>query len=156
MSVVEAGIQPVQASLAVSGRVRDRGRIGIEIRRAVIDGAVAQFRGDPAVAFEVRGGGRYYYRAVRREGRTIKEYVGKGPAAELAARLDARTRRERDRAAAALRAEESRCEPAERAADEFEGICQLMVAAAMHAAGYHRHRSGPWRRRRDGRAANLG
>jgi hypothetical protein len=104
------------------------------------------------MAWEVRDGRRFYYRGARRDGRTVKEYVGTGPAAELAARLDARARRERDRAAAALKAEESRREPAERAAAEFERICELMVAASLHAAGYHRHRSGPWRRRRDGRA----
>ena len=82
---------------------------------------------------------------------THKEYVGNGPAAELAARLDARARRERERAAEVLREERSRCEPADRAAREFEAVCDLLMSAGMHAAGFHRHRSGPWRRRRHGR-----
>src|SRR4051794_40117551 len=105
------------------------------------------------MAWEVRNGLRYYYRAARREGRTIKHYVGRGPAAELAARLDARARRERARAAEALRAEEGRCAEADRASGEFDAMYDLLVSAALHAAGFHRHRSGPWRRRRHGRAA---
>ena len=67
------------------------------------------------MAWEVRDGRRYYYRGTRREGRTVKQYIGRGPAAELAARLDARARREREQVAEALKAEQARCEPAERA-----------------------------------------
>lgn len=102
------------------------------------------------MSWEARGGQRYYFRALRRGGRTVKEYYGTGPAAELAARQDARARRERGRPVALLGAERERAAPAERAAAEFEAACELATWALMLAAGFHRHRSGPWRRRRHG------
>jgi hypothetical protein len=113
----------------------------------VIVGSIAHLKGR-LVAWELRNGRRFYYRAVRREGRTIEEYVGRGPAAEMASRLDARARRDRDQAARELKAEKVRCGPADRATKDFEAVFDLMVSASLHGAGFHRHRSGPWRRRR--------
>jgi hypothetical protein len=100
------------------------------------------------VAWEKRGVHRYYDRGIRRDGRTEKVYVGTGPAAELAARLDARARRDRAAAEQALMAERDRRTPAELATRDFESACDLLESAILIAAGYHRHRSGPWRRRR--------
>jgi hypothetical protein len=105
--------------------------------------------GEP-LAWENRDGVAYDYRALRRDRRTLKEYIGRSPAAELASRLDARARREREQTAAALKAEISRCEAAEQAVTTFESLCDLLMSASLHAVGYHRHRSGPWRRRRHG------
>jgi hypothetical protein len=107
------------------------------------------------VSWELRDGHRYYYRVVRREGRTLKQYISNGPAAELAARLDARVRRERERVAGALKAEQARARPAESATGGFEAAFELIVSAWMHAEGFHRHRSGPWRKRRNGRITDV-
>jgi hypothetical protein len=101
------------------------------------------------MSWEVRDGRRYYYRAARRDGQVVKTYVGKGTEAELAARLDARARRERERVAGALKAERTRVGPAERVTGDFEAAFERIMSASMHAAGYHRHRSGPWRKRRN-------
>jgi hypothetical protein len=101
------------------------------------------------MSWELRDGHSYYYRAARRDGQVVKTYVGKGPEGELAARLDARARRERERVAGALKAEQARARPAESATGDFEAAFELIVSAWMHAEGFHRHRSGPWRRRRN-------
>jgi hypothetical protein len=45
------------------------------------------------VAWEERGGRRYYYRSVRRGGRVVKEYVGTGPLTEATVQLDEEDRR---------------------------------------------------------------
>ncbi len=101
------------------------------------------------MSWELRDGHRYYYRATRRDGQAVKTYVGKGPEAELAARMDARVRRERERIAGTLEAEQARARPAESATGGFEAAFERIVSASMHAEGYHRHRSGPWRKRRN-------
>ncbi len=90
----------------------------------------------------------YYYRAQKRDGRVARTYLGKGYAAELAAyvaqaaRLDREARRiERDRAVADLKALGETVERLHRAA-------LALAAAELEAAGFHRLKRGPWRRRR--------
>ena len=48
----------------------------------------------------------YYYRSRRVDGRPVKLYVGRGPDAELAARLDERARQDRRAERAAFLAEQ--------------------------------------------------
>lgn len=90
----------------------------------------------------------YYYRAQKRDGRVARTYVGKGYAAELAAyvdevaRLDRQARRiERDQAVAYLKALEVPVE-------QFHRAALALAAAELEAAGFHRPKRGPWRRRR--------
>ena len=102
------------------------------------------------MGWERRGtNGPYYTRSRRVGGRVVREYVGKGPIGEIAARMDAKERAERQATADALRAERRRMEDME---SQLKDLCRLVnavVSASLQAAGYHRHNKGEWRRRRD-------
>ena len=97
------------------------------------------------MAWEARGGCRFYYRVVRDDGRVRRLYLGNGPVAELAAR-DAELRRAERQARARSQA---RLEAAEAASRELAELADLLVRAALVAAGYHRHDRGNWRKRRE-------
>jgi hypothetical protein len=91
----------------------------------------------------------YYYRVRKVSGRVVREYIGAGRVAELAAQVDALERDKRH-----LEAQELRQKKAELAAldDDMKALSQatdLVAQAALLAAGYHRHKRGEWRRRRD-------
>jgi hypothetical protein len=103
------------------------------------------------VAWERRGGGSYFYRSVRREGRVRKEYWGTGRLGELAAKMAELDRYARE--APRLEAEEQlalaldAC-PAEDQLCAFSEQVDRMVSDALTSAGLHRHKRGEWRRRR--------
>ena len=92
--------------------------------------------------------GRYYSRSRKVGGRVVREYVGGGLAGLLAAQEDERRRDERVAQRAALRAEQARLAPAERALDELCALTDALMVGALTAAGYHRHHCGEWRKRR--------
>lgn len=100
------------------------------------------------MAWASRPGGTYYYRNEWVDGRVVTRYFGRGPAAELAAGLDALARQRRRDEAEALRAEQARLRPLEAALAALDAACDLMVEAELTAAGYHRPNYGAWRRRR--------
>jgi hypothetical protein len=97
------------------------------------------------VAWEARGGGRYYYRVVRDGGRVRRLYLGNNPVAELAAR-DAELRRAERQARAHS---QGRLEAAEAVTRELAELTDLLARAALVVAGYHRHDRGAWRKRRE-------
>ena len=95
-----------------------------------------------------RGRGRYYTRSRKVNGRVVREYVGTGPVALLAARLDALARLQREHDRTAARAERARAEALD---DEIKAIIDptdLAARAALLAAGFHQHKR-QWRRRRE-------
>jgi hypothetical protein len=100
------------------------------------------------VAWEERErGGSYYTRSRRVEGRVVREYVGTGYVAELAARLD-RARREeaaaeRDRQRYELENLQSLAAPVL----ELDHAAAILARAHLIAAGCRRHK-GEWRRAR--------
>ena len=98
-------------------------------------------------------GDRYYTRSRRVNGRVVREYVGTGLAAELAAAEDATRRRQRAAEVAALRAAHAQIEAPAAALGEFDTLLDGLVAALLVGAGYHRHHRGEWRRRRGPHAA---
>ena len=102
------------------------------------------------MAWETKGTSRYYTRSRRVGRRVVREYLGMGPEAHLAAALDDRRRREREAARAARRRQRSRWEAAARPLNDLAGLAELFVRAALFAAGFHRHQRS-WRRRRHGR-----
>jgi hypothetical protein len=106
------------------------------------------------MAWQTVDGRRYFYRYVWRHGRAVRQYVGTGQVAELAATEDARRRVEREIEARDRLAEKARLlegqEPLVRLCQSVE----VVARAALTAAGYHRHRRGEWRNRH-GREAHA-
>jgi len=96
-----------------------------------------------------RGRGSYYTRSRKVNGRVVREYIGTGLVAELTAREGALARRGREATAAGMRAERAGHTEAEA---PLEALCEasdLLVRAALLAAGYRQHHRGEWRRPRD-------
>jgi len=100
------------------------------------------------VAWEERGGRRYYYRSVHRNGRVVKEYIGTGPLAEATAQLDEAERRKREGEARAWKEERRRMEELEAPIEELCEVGEMFARAALIAAGYRQHNRGQWRLRR--------
>jgi hypothetical protein len=100
------------------------------------------------VAWEVRHGRRVYVRSTRSGDKVRHENFGTGPAAEAAAALDERRRREREanRDAREKRRQEwdETSAPLRKLADGTD----LLLAAKLLELGYHRHSRGRWRARR--------
>jgi hypothetical protein len=99
------------------------------------------------VAWEERGGRRYYYRSVRDGGRVRKEYVGAGYFAELSARSDEIVRARRESKRCEDRDELERLEDLVAPAWEVREAAAVLARASLVAAGYHRHK-GEYRRER--------
>lgn len=95
-------------------------------------------------------GGRYYTRSRRVGGRVVREYVGAGRVAELAAMFDAAERREREAVRDSLRQAQASDTPAFAALADLGTVLDGLAAAFLIGAGYHRHHRGEWRRRRHG------
>lgn len=96
----------------------------------------------------------YYYRSRRVGGRAVKECVGTGPLAVMAAELEEAERRQRQAAKEAWAAEQARLAAADAAFHDFLAVVKLLTTGTLLVAGYHQHR-GQWRRRRwHGRADN--
>ena len=93
------------------------------------------------------GGGRYYTRTRRINGRQVREYVGCGRTAILAAALDKAERRKREERAAAQRDEREQLNALEAQVAATSELAELAANACLLAAGFHYHR-GEWRRRR--------
>ena len=100
------------------------------------------------MAWEARGGRRYYTRSRRVNGRVVREYVGTGAVAELAAAADALRRADRRAAAEARRAEQARWREALAPLLELSRVADLLARAALLAAGYRQHARSSWRMRR--------
>src|SRR4051794_28435895 len=102
-----------------------------------------------AMGWETRErGGPYYTRSRRLDGRVIREYVGAGPFAELAAAMDALKRCQRDEEAAYWKGERERLEREAVFLRELEEAAEVLARATLVASGYHRHK-GEWRMARD-------
>jgi hypothetical protein len=103
-----------------------------------------------------RGRGRYFTRSRREGGRVIREYVGKGALGESADAADkfrrAATKRELER----TRAEAARWENADVLLQQIALAMRLLVTAVLVDAGFHQHKRGEWRRKRDTRQDRHG
>ncbi len=96
------------------------------------------------MAWETRKGrGQYYTRSRRIKGRVVREYYGTGLVGSLIAQVDAERRVKREE----QRRKQQRVEALDRPLDELDAICTPLMHMALHAAGFHRHRRGEWRKR---------
>ena len=101
------------------------------------------------MGWETRGRGTRYYTRSRREGRrVVREYVGTGLLAELAAELDQEERAERRQQTAALNAERDRLATLGAPTAALCDLADGLAAGALLLAGYRRHHRGEWRRQR--------
>ena len=100
------------------------------------------------MGWEKRGNAMYYYTAQRGGGRVVKQYVGTGRVAELAAQLDALARAERTEAAEAAKRERDELAALDAALAPLNELADAATIAALVAAGCHRPKRGKWRKRR--------
>src|SRR4051812_46581487 len=99
------------------------------------------------MGWERRGERRYYTRSRKVNGRVIREYVGGGLTGLLAEREDEERRQRRAEAKAQLHLEHVTLAAAMAPHQALSRITDGVLAAALVAAGYHRH-DRTWRKRR--------
>jgi hypothetical protein len=92
--------------------------------------------------------GRYYTKSRKVNGRVVREYVGAGRVAELAAQLDALDRDQRESDADARRAVRAELDALAEKLSDLNERCELLIRATLVLAGYHQHKRGEWRKRR--------
>jgi hypothetical protein len=97
-----------------------------------------------------RGRGHYYTRSRKVNGRIIREYVGTGLVAELAAQQDAEERAEKLAERDRLQHEVARWAATTAPLTELSRLLDGLTAATLIAVGYHQHHRGAWRKRRHG------
>jgi hypothetical protein len=95
--------------------------------------------------------GRYYTRSTKVKGRVVREYVGTGVVAELAAQMDNIKRQNRDFERAILRAEKAELTDLDDRLNELSAVAELLARAALLVAGFRQHKRGEWRKKRDNR-----
>ena len=100
------------------------------------------------MGWEVHGRCRFYTRSKKVAGRVVREYVGTGAVAELAAAADALRRGDRRAAAEARRAEEASWREALAPLLELSRAVDVVVRATLLAGGFHRH-ARSWRKKRN-------
>lgn len=100
------------------------------------------------MAWELRGGQRYYYRSVRVGTRVTKEYAGGGLMGILAADLDAEERDQRAAERERILAEHEAWSALEMPGHEVERLMDVLMAATLLTEGFRQHDRGAWRRRR--------
>ena len=105
------------------------------------------------MAWETIGKYCYYTRSRRVGSRVVRESFGKGSEAHLAAALDERRRRQREARWAQRRQECNRWGMWADALQRLIEVSNLLVRAALLAAGFHQHQRGAWRRRKYARSA---
>src|SRR4051794_18721354 len=103
------------------------------------------------MAWEKRGNKTYFYRSVFCDGKVKKIYYGAGPAGKLAADADALRRAERKAEEEARRWQKDQLDAAVTLTRDLNLGCELLAAATLLAAGYHRPCRHPWRTWRDGK-----
>jgi hypothetical protein len=90
------------------------------------------------------GGGPYYIRRRIVNGRSVREYCGKGPVAERAAAEDARVRAIQE----AERTQQYDLQTLDSQSAEVSMAIEMLMQAWLLGAGLHQHHRGEWRKRR--------
>ena len=109
------------------------------------------------MGLELRGGNLYYYRKVWNRGRVKSEYVGGGPVAFLAVRMDQAIRREEEarKTSDQVRWDElrERIDAVDSRIDAHLATVDKAVSAALEVAGFRRrkNRCAGWVKPRESR-----
>lgn len=93
--------------------------------------------------------GRYYTRSRKVNGRVVREYIGTGRVAELAAQLDVIERERRKLGALDLHRQKAELDALDANLKALTEMTNLVARAALLAAGYRQHKRGEWRKRRE-------
>lgn len=101
------------------------------------------------MAWEERGGKRYYYRKVRKGGRVFSVYEGGGIGGEIAAAQDVIEQETRALTREEFKREQAKQDRIDDLIGESERIAQGAARAALEAAGFHQ-RKRQWRLKRSG------
>jgi hypothetical protein len=103
--------------------------------------------------WEMRGNVAHFYRNVRRDGAPSKIYYGAGRGAKIAAGITVLRQAERTAAKEAARHEIELLDRLLSLTRDVNEWADLLMSAALFAAGFHRPRRHTWRGWRD--AANI-
>lgn len=95
-----------------------------------------------------QGNRRYLYTSNWRNGRAVKTYLGTGIVAAAAAAEILVQREEKRRQREAQQAAERQYQRALRLAKSYSEKVDLLLAAELTVAGYHRPHYRPWRKKR--------
>ena len=82
---------------------------------------------------------KYYRQCHREDGRVVCEYIGSGKVAEVAAQLAEMARETDHNVRQAKRAARAAIEAQDATVEELDEFAELLVRAALVAAGYHQH-----------------
>jgi hypothetical protein len=93
--------------------------------------------------------GRYYTRSYKVDGRVFREYLGRGRLAEIVADLDAQVREQRQWERSEIREKKNSIDAFEAELRNLDETAELVARAALQAAGYHQHKRGEWRKKRE-------
>ena len=91
----------------------------------------------------------YAYETYREGGRVCRRYVGRGEVAAAVLHLDRLDRQRDDEARREQRAQIAAINAPGAALNELCARSEAFVSDAMTRAGYHRHKRGAWRKRRE-------
>ena len=91
---------------------------------------------------------KYYTRSRKVNGRVVREYVGAGRVADLAAQLDALDREQRELEWEADRIMRDEATALDEPLDELDALTEGLARGSLLAAGYRMHKRGEWRKKR--------
>ena len=94
-------------------------------------------------------GGLYYTRSRKVNGEVVREYIGTGVLGQLAAMEDERHRVQKRQRVAFEREEQERIEEVLAPVEELDEAAEVLARAALLAGGYHQHKRGEWRKKRE-------
>ncbi|MBR9803266.1 hypothetical protein GYB59_16955 [bacterium] len=93
-------------------------------------------------------GRRYYYRNKRIDGRSVKEYVGRGPKADKAALRDEEVRLQQQRDHHYWDARIVQIERSGESLTQLVTLAKLLTRSVLIANGFYLHKGHEWRRRK--------
>ena len=91
----------------------------------------------------------YYTRSRKVNGELVREYIGSGLLGQFAAMEDERQREEKRQRAAIEKEERERLEEVLAPVQELDEVTEVLAHSVLLAGGYHRHKRGEWRKRRE-------